>query len=612
MAYQFSIHPMVSDGFNKELSAEQQAQIKAAAEAEYNRYVQAYTGGTRPLSDWDRRSAENGAMEFATRQFEGIMTQRSNDMMAKQVSDSNTVNAWLDSQRGSTGIQEIPEQYKSMLSGGDYVLNNGVLTQRSAISEEAANEAAVKAGTMIKVPIGSGFGYVPTGSAGAANMVNMGTNNTANAANAINPEVIKKQQEIQGMITRSQTLAEEIRRFLADPTLPIPQGIANGTSANWLKQGINVNSARRNLEEELNDNLKEVQTLNNQMPNTGQPMGSTQGTQGTQYNLGNTTLSIGSKDKNAVMELQKALNASGVGVNLKVDGLFGPATEAAVRAYQAKNNLKVDGIVGPQTKGQLSGTPTSLSPAYGAITNGINSDPQKSEIYNSLTPELKSLFDQLTLQISTLVEQGQRVNPDLTITPEMTARFLEQATKELDPYYQELIRQNKQDLSTSFQQLQEDYNKTIQREQPAFQQTLEGQDINEAEAGMAFSSGRQKREQNIISGQQQRLDDLFQINQRGAEKLAVTGERQIGSRAFGDLGIPSLQQYAAQRSTISPRGTLTSTGSRSLYAPQTGLFGELPAQAKTAIDTRTSALEEAERKKRILDSGVGLGSTSLG
>lgn len=45
--------------------------------------------------------------------------------------------------------------------------------------EDQKNEAAVKAGTMIKVPIGSGFGYVPVGSAGAANIPNIGTNNTA-------------------------------------------------------------------------------------------------------------------------------------------------------------------------------------------------------------------------------------------------------------------------------------------------------------------------------------------------------------------------------------------------------------------------------------------------
>ncbi len=53
----------------------------------------------------------------------------------------------------------------------------------------------------------------------------------------------------------------------------------------------------------------------------------------------------------AVKLAQSLLQAKGYG--LEVDGIFGPATEAAVKAFQAAVNLSVDGIVGPHTWGAL-------------------------------------------------------------------------------------------------------------------------------------------------------------------------------------------------------------------------------------------------------------------
>jgi peptidoglycan DL-endopeptidase CwlO len=42
-------------------------------------------------------------------------------------------------------------------------------------------------------------------------------------------------------------------------------------------------------------------------------------------------------------------------LGISADGVFGPATKAAVIAYQQKMGLLVDGIVGPQTRGALGG-----------------------------------------------------------------------------------------------------------------------------------------------------------------------------------------------------------------------------------------------------------------
>ncbi len=70
-----------------------------------------------------------------------------------------------------------------------------------------------------------------------------------------------------------------------------------------------------------------------------------------------TTLRRGSRGS-AVVELQQALNKSGY--SLASDGIFGTATDTAVRSFQRARGLNPDGIVGPQTWGALlggSGTP---------------------------------------------------------------------------------------------------------------------------------------------------------------------------------------------------------------------------------------------------------------
>jgi immune inhibitor A len=54
----------------------------------------------------------------------------------------------------------------------------------------------------------------------------------------------------------------------------------------------------------------------------------------------------------AVERLQRALRAAGFDPG-PIDGIFGPLTEGAVRAYQASRGLSVDGIVGPDTWGAL-------------------------------------------------------------------------------------------------------------------------------------------------------------------------------------------------------------------------------------------------------------------
>jgi putative chitinase len=69
------------------------------------------------------------------------------------------------------------------------------------------------------------------------------------------------------------------------------------------------------------------------------------------------------EDDGSTKWLQAALNAAGAKPPLTVDGVSGPATTTAIRAFQQSAGLSVDGIAGPKTRAALqshvSATPSA-------------------------------------------------------------------------------------------------------------------------------------------------------------------------------------------------------------------------------------------------------------
>lgn len=82
---------------------------------------------------------------------------------------------------------------------------------------------------------------------------------------------------------------------------------------------------------------------------TVSPVGEVLGEQSYNFTL---TLRKGSKGEE-VKNLQEFLNTE-LGLDLSLDGIFGPKTEAAVVKFQLAHSLKGDGIVGPLTRAVLN------------------------------------------------------------------------------------------------------------------------------------------------------------------------------------------------------------------------------------------------------------------
>ena len=66
---------------------------------------------------------------------------------------------------------------------------------------------------------------------------------------------------------------------------------------------------------------------------------------------------------------------------------FGPKTEEAVKAFQAKNGLKADGVVGPETWAKIMGSTTPVAPAAAPVAVVTSTGPMKIEKLKGHIPD---------------------------------------------------------------------------------------------------------------------------------------------------------------------------------------------------------------------------------
>lgn len=329
----------------------------------------------------------------------------------------------------------------------------------------------------------------------------------------------------------------------------------------------------------------------------------------------------------AVTQLQQYLLSKGLLTQADINtgpGIYGPKTTAAVQKLQQQlgvDNSSGVGYWGPRTiqaiqsqsgtsTGNGSSTTTSSNSApsvpdlYASLVSSnpflsdqLN-DPTKKAQFDALPDDLKGIYLQTASSLGKAVESGKVVNPNIQLTPADNQKLLDQATSELDPYYQEQLGFLKSDFQTSIGRLMQDYNTGVGRAQDTFKQTLDTNSENAAENGTTYSSTRNQQEGRTVQLQNNALNDALTSAQRNAQDAETNYERTAGSDAVRSLGgIPNLTNYTANNT-----GSFLATGSADAYTPLgTSTIGSLNKDRTVDINNRQSQLASDLQSNRILD-----------
>lgn len=211
--------------------------------------------------------------------------------------------------------------------------------------------------------------------------------------------------------------------------------------------------------------------------------------------------------------------------------------------------------------------------------------------------QLDQLLGTLKSYLDLQTAAGKKVNPNIVLDAATMDKFLTQASNEIDPYYASQIKAIKSDLVNNFDEMKANYDLAMEGQQSNFRESLGLQRESEAGKGTLFSGGRKTRADELVAKQNRNLKALESQYLSNARQTGTTAERQLGSQNLAGFTAPTINTYTA---SLSGLGGLSPLTSKSLYSLTGDVYGTLPAEQKTATETRRSQLESLYRNQNSL------------
>lgn len=295
-----------------------------------------------------------------------------------------------------------------------------------------------------------------------------------------------------------------------------------------------------------------------------------------------------------VRQLQQQLKSMGL-YNGNIDGIFGPQTNAAVRAFQQQSGIAVDGIVGPVTRSRMTGQPQQVTPfnQNPAIQQAIANDPRAQQIMN----QAMALGDNSLELIYNAIESGDYSG--MPFTAQEAQNVLSQQMAKLEPFYAEQKEKATLDLKDSMGLLKSQFDDYLTGSKEQFIDDKKGQDVNAANQGVLFSTGRAQK-LNSLKG----AYDRDQEAKRRDVSNRITGMARDYQYNFGNSAMSGLNDYFKLGSqnfdAMTPGGSVSSGGISSFYNPSSANFyGRVNTERETNAKTRASSVLNARARKLL-------------